>query len=253
LIDNYITTHQELQSFEQVAKHFGVYHYREDDTKLDKRFNEFVTQDFSDKLNEVRISLTKSIQLKGLYKLMNLMKLYCSVPPFGGIHIHIDFTDYWSDQNIQLCSKFIYNHLHEVENIFPPYVGSYNKRDVGIRKKGTYVNFSNYKSIEYRIAPLTFDYNTLLTWIVMCNKFTSSMIQRCHLNKVGKVDSKPKIYQSGGSYISCTPDFESPVVNNRSTGWTDYRNQLNSNSLYQYSMNYSSNVYGAYDIENYYI
>lgn len=131
--------------------------------------------------NELRVSMKDYSQLQGLYKILDLFKNSCIIPIGGGIHIHIDFKDY-DFHNIQLlASKYVKNHLREVESIFPKYLGSFNSRKVGIAEKRTYVNFSYHGSIEFRIAPLTFDYETLIKWVVNCNKFVTKLIHECHL------------------------------------------------------------------------
>lgn len=136
--------------------------------------------------NEIRVSIINGYQLKGLYKIMNLMKQYCEIPVGGGIHIHVDFSKYYCNENNQIAYKYITNRLDEVANIFPEYTGTYNKKRVGLSQKASWVNISNKQSIEFRIAPLTFNYETLLDWIIKVNKFVSKLISECHL--------KPKKY-----------------------------------------------------------
>jgi len=134
-------------------------------------------------LTEIRVSIKDYTQLKGLYNILNDMKDYCKIPLGGGIHIHVDFHDYFDDKNRKLAIKWMKNHLSRVESIFPKYLGTYNRREVGDTRKGTYVNFSYHKSIEFRIAPLTYNYETLIKWIIGCEKVVSDLINECHLVK----------------------------------------------------------------------
>ena len=70
-----------------------------------------------------------------------------------------------------------------VLSIFPKYTGKYNKREVGIGKKATYLNISNKKSLEFRIAPLSFDYTTVINWVIQCIKFRNKVIHDCRLKQ----------------------------------------------------------------------
>lgn len=89
-----------------------------------------------------------------------------------------------------------------MEAIFPEYQGKYNKREVGIRKKGTYVNFSLHDSIEFRIAPLTFEYETLLDWIIKCNKFVSELIYKCHLDSAVRSNESKRVIKRSSRRLS---------------------------------------------------
>jgi hypothetical protein len=193
---NYRKVHPEIKSEKQFSKHFNVYSYSEDLFDVYSRY-EGNTELIITDLNEIRVSLTHPLQLSGLYKILIEMKRYCTNPIGGGIHIHVDFSKYSNESNIKIAAGYIKHHLHEVEAIFPEYTGSYNKREVGIKRKGTYVNFSNYKSIEFRIAPLTFDYGTLLDWLIKCSKFVSRVIKECHLKPVSKSDDVKNYHENG--------------------------------------------------------
>lgn len=137
-----------------------------------------------DLFNELRVSISDYTQLSGLYDVLKLFKESCYLPEGGGIHIHIDFSEYRKSRNNRLKSKkWLTKHLDEVEDIFPKYNGTYNNKSVGIKQKGTYVNISRHGTIEFRIAPLTFEYGTLIEWIVKCNKLVTRLIHECHLTR----------------------------------------------------------------------
>lgn len=136
----------------------------------------------SDLFNELRVSISNYTQLSGLYDILKLFKESCYLPEGGGIHIHIDFSEYSNSRTNRLKSKrWLTKHIAEVENIFPKYNGTYNKKSVGIEQKGTYVNISRHGTVEFRIAPLTFEYGTLIEWVVKCNKLVTRLIHECHL------------------------------------------------------------------------
>jgi hypothetical protein len=135
-----------------------------------------------DKREEIRVSICDYRQLSGLYSIMNEMAKYCSISDDCGIHIHIDLTKYDSTVQKKKAVKWFNAHLCDVESIFPPYRGSYNKRNCDIGK-GNWINLSHHGTVEFRIAPLTFDYEELIVWIVKCSKLVSRMIRECRLDK----------------------------------------------------------------------
>ena len=150
------------------------YHVKE--IKCDKGDSE------DDDIIENRISIRNYKELKGLYRFMQDLSKYCTLHEGGGIHIHVDISPYRlnSKKEQEVC-HYIKKRLDTIKNIFPKYTGKYNKKDVGIRHKATWVNISNYGSIEFRIAPLTFDYSVLMSWIVKLIKFRNQLINDCNL------------------------------------------------------------------------
>lgn len=166
-----------------MAKHYGVYEIVSDS---------YSTED-PERLYEIRVSISNYTQLKGLYLFMQDLPEFCKLHEGGGIHIHIDISEFFPIHRIEIPMKrFIEKHLQEVVSIFPKYTGKYNKRRVGLASKGTYLNVSNKKSFEYRIAPLTFDYSTLIDWIIKCIKFRNKVIHKCKLKKHPELPS-PKV------------------------------------------------------------
>lgn len=156
-----------------MAKHYGVYEIIADS------FKNVSAED----LYEIRVSIKDYHQLKGLYKFMQDLPEFCKLHENGGIHIHVDISEYYPIHKPDNIAKYIRNNLKIVSDIFPKYTGHYNKREVGVQRKATYVNMSGKKSLEYRIAPLTFDYNKLITWVIDCVKFRNKIIQSCRLSK----------------------------------------------------------------------
>jgi hypothetical protein len=247
LAKNYVKLHPEIKSEKQFAKHFNVYKYSEDTLGTGYTSNEVPFISLPNSLNEIRVSLIHPLQLFGLYRILIEMKRYCENPIGGGIHIHVDFSKYSSEHNNKVAAGYIRNHLHEVEAIFPKYTGNYNKRKVGIQRKGTYVNFSRYNSIEFRIAPLTFDYETLLTWIVGCNKFVSKVITECHLKPRSKCDShynELPIYINtvNHSIESDQSDLDNSIssINELYNRWTVVNSVLTNSLDYSGQTSYSS-------------
>lgn len=141
----------------------------------------------TDNLYEIRVSIDKYKQLSSLYKILNDISKYCNYHQNGGIHIHIDMTQYLTtNRNSELeglMSRYISRRLDEIIKIFPKYTGKYNKKEVGIMRKKTYVNISRLGTLEFRIAPLTFDYTTLMTWISGLMRFRRKLITELRLIK----------------------------------------------------------------------
>ena len=119
----------------------------------------------------------------GLYKFMQDLPKYCRLHENGGIHIHLDMTefDFKKCKQRNVVKNYITKRLTAIGKIFPKYTGTYNKKRVGDVEKGTWVNMSRLGTLEFRIAPLTFDYYTLMTWIVKLVRFRRILIHDCRL------------------------------------------------------------------------
>lgn len=144
-----------------------------------------------DSIYEIRISIKDFHQLSGLYRFMQDMKEFCKLHEHGGIHIHVDMSKYPLTYSIKIdeIRNYITNRLNEIAKIFPKYTGTFNEKKVGIVHKGTWVNISRLNTLEFRIAPLTFDYGTLMNWILKVVKFRQNLIHDCRLIEQPK---KPK-------------------------------------------------------------
>ena len=173
-LGNFVAEHPEcLNNFEDfIRNYYGVYSFNADpDTET------------IDAIRELRVSLKDFHQLIGLYKFMQDLLKYCRLHENGGIHIHLDMTEF----NFKKCKQrsvvknYITRRLTEIGKIFPKYTGTYNKKRVGDVEKGTWVNMSRLGTLEFRIAPLTFDYYTLMTWIVKLVRFRRILIHDCRL------------------------------------------------------------------------
>ena len=192
------------------------YHVKE--IKCDKNDSE------DDDIIENRISIRNYKELKGLYRFMQDLSKYCTLHEGGGIHIHVDISSYQlNSKKEQEISYYIKRRLNIIKNIFPKYTGKYNKKTVGIRHKATWVNISNYGSIEFRIAPLTFDYSVLMSWIVKLIKFRNKLINDCNLSLCGFSGIKEVLQEISGFRINNND------INNLSA-YTTYYNITTENS-----------------------
>lgn len=170
-----------------------------------------------DNHEEIRVSIRDYRQLNGLYSIMKEMAKYCTISDDCGIHIHVDLTRFDTNDYRKVAIEWFNNHLSDVESIFPKYTGSYNKR-IAKCGKGSWVNLSVHGTVEFRIAPLTFDYEVLIIWIVKCCKLVSRMIKECRLDCIRVVKSEDKRVvtdlraDQGGNYITITPNDNGSIV-----------------------------------------
>jgi hypothetical protein len=131
---------------------------------------------------EHRISIRNYSQAAGLYKILQDMKKYCTLNPGSGIHLHIDahkITNHnfiRSGNNQQKIEDFLTSKLDTLEDIFGKYTGCYNRKEVRFENKSSWINIRyNMDSIEFRIAPMTFEYETVILWIIQCNQIVKQL------------------------------------------------------------------------------
>lgn len=172
-----IGTPPEERSDEKIKEIFGILEFSQDSPydSIKDEIEEEVD------LEEFRVSISNYKQLKGLYDLLLEASKFCKFSDNSGIHIHIDWEKYLNNHTKCLAEKWFNSHLTEVESIFPEYKGQYNERKACIDSKRSYVNIRSFlKSIEFRIAPLTFDYSILINWIIECTKLVKRMTFETH-------------------------------------------------------------------------
>lgn len=106
--------------------------------------------------------------LRCLYDISYQLKFNCERSD-SGIHYQVDCTEWWD--KLYNAKDYHYNKILEPykENILLEldtwqYQGSYNKRD-----SNWYRLNSDFKTIEFRIGEMTFDYPVLFNRIIHCN------------------------------------------------------------------------------------
>lgn len=180
-----------------------------------------------DRIVEIRISIVDFHQLRGLYRFMQDLSEFCRLHEGGGIHIHVDMVDYLKSSKIQKeVASYLKRHINDIIAIFPKYTGKFNRRTIGIQHKRTYLNISRLGTFEFRIAPLTFDYHTLLTWIRGCIKFRNKVICECKLKALNK------IILEDDPVITPTNSFSWPDEDTSTTSTQLTVERLNSNDSY---------------------
>lgn len=138
-------------------------------------------------LSELRFRIPNGIKgMIALYKLSDFLKEHAELNLESGIHYHIDFTDI-KKENFDLLRRihsgshsFILKSLKSWD-----YKGNFNTWEVSNRK--TAVKFhSGYKTLEFRIGEMTFDYELLMKRIINCQNISralKSSLKRSHLKK----------------------------------------------------------------------
>jgi hypothetical protein len=188
--DNNVVSYRRSNAINQILRYYGIMDYDEDNAGRDAVNPGYDNSNF----NEHKIRIKDFSQLCGLYEILNDMKKYCRLNMGSGIHIHVDVSDVASAFGHDvygvygnLFKQYLNTKLDEIEQIFYPgehYTGTYNSyKEVCAGKTPFWVAIRPDKTtLEFRIAPMTFDYTTIVTWLVKLN----NLVDRCIL-------SNPKI------------------------------------------------------------
>jgi hypothetical protein len=193
-------------------------------------------------MNEVRISISGYKQLITLYNTLQILSRYLIIPKInGGIHIHIDAPFVKESEGRKFAVDWFNKSaiLSEVLQIFEGYTGTYNKRRAS-EGKGSYIRVSDYPTIEFRIGRLTYDYNTIIRYIIKC----SELVRRCKHDAMLSNISKNKVPDNEVKYRTLG-EFTIELNNNGSIGTptrvtddvTELRNQLDAVQQYVSALN----------------
>lgn len=164
-------------------------------------------------ITEIRISIDDFHGLQGLYDFLQDVNEFCIIHPNGGIHFHLDLSRYFSSNDWKECNRYVRacmnwcsKRLDRLETILPKYTGTYNKKKVAFKSKASWINFSRLTTMEVRIAPLTFEYATLISWIAGLSKFRNEMLNQCGLSKsrrsATKVNKVVSQLTTSGNYLT---------------------------------------------------
>jgi len=160
----------------------------------------------SGKLNEIRLSFMGYKQLIPLFNALELMNKYCSIPvEKGGIHIHVDYPELNSITKENVLTWFRNPIIQsKILNIFGGYKGTYNKLGAS-ENKGYYVRVSSLKTIEFRIARLTYNYSTIIRWVIEVSK----LVKECKL-RTSSITSKVITNSDGDHTFNYTDNSSCP-------------------------------------------
>lgn len=119
-----------------------------------------------------------------LYNLLEQMKLNNIFDELGGIHFHVDMTrtyKYLTAHKLRDCEQYILTELDKWK-----YPGTYNKRGINfghsyIGTSGNWLRFqSGFKTAEFRICEMTFDYDVLIKRLIHGCEIISHLNNHIH-------------------------------------------------------------------------
>lgn len=188
-LEGFRKKYDEKATDKSMAEYYGAYEISSDEVISNRRHSnnssmndEVESDEVDDRIVETRVSIKDFHQLSGLYRFMQDLPEFCLLHEGGGIHIHIDMSMFnMSEKKVKEIQGYITKRLNIVGKLFPPYKGKFNKKEVGIQRKATWINISRKQTLEFRTPPLTFDYYTLMTWITGVVKFRNILIHECKL------------------------------------------------------------------------
>lgn len=119
---------------------------------------------------EYTFRVRKGIEgLMGMYVMCEFLIYYCDFNPLSGIHYHVDMSDVsWVTINSNwsmlltssVCKRYIPDRIIKSLESWN-YKGEYNSKGVGTQK-GYWVAYrDHFKSLEFRIGEMTFDYSLM--------------------------------------------------------------------------------------------
>jgi len=111
--------------------------------------------------------------------------------PLSGVHYHIDFTDMFDDirNNTRILDEIEEQILSELDTW--GYDGKFNSRKISTAHNYIRMN-SQFKTFEFRIGEMTFDYALLAKRIIHCNQL-SLLIKNAYKfgsNQISKLDKE---------------------------------------------------------------
>lgn len=130
---------------------------------------------------EHRIRIKDYSQLPGLYKILELMKETCEINKEGGLHLHIDVsefltingTTYREYEQFKTRERILVNGLEKKREYlvdFFQYQGNNKTEMIGMDDKAYCITTRSDKgTVEFRMGHCTFDYEKIVKWIVVCS------------------------------------------------------------------------------------
>lgn len=164
----------------RVSNKYGIFAYEEEISTFNKNPNE----DYI----EHKISIRNYKQLTGLYNILKDINQHCTLNIISGIHIHVDFPICDLIRNYVVHKFFTKTCTNgTMERIF----GS--TKDLNYLKENNCSSFktswiflnTNLNTIEFRIAPMTFDYSTIVNWMIEVNKLVTKFNNK-HMKRLRK-------------------------------------------------------------------
>lgn len=168
-------------NYRSLAKSYGVHELVIEEEHSSSGYTAGTLQHVEDKIGytEHNISIINYSQIIGLYKILNDMKKHCKLNTASGCHIHLDIS--------HLLKPDIYAHYYElrkhftklirqgtIEQIFGKYTGKMMHSKDCDSGKSSWININTkFHTLEFRTAPMTFEYSTIIRWFIAVNKLLS--------------------------------------------------------------------------------
>lgn len=123
--------------------------------------------------SELRFRIPSGIKgLICLYNISEFLKEHALINPSSGVHYHVDFTDVCENHEKLYSLFFLIPRdwiLKSLESW--GYTGSFNEWEVSFDK--TAVKFHlDYRTVEFRIGEMTFDYELFIKRIIHCQNIS---------------------------------------------------------------------------------
>lgn len=155
-------------SYPELARKYNIHSLLIDDQHAGFRVTDY---------DEHNISIINYTQIIGLYNILQDMQKFCSLNTASGCHIHLDLhkTMKLPNYSHNEIATFFTNKCNNgtIESIFGKYPegGMMWIKACGNNHKGNWITTrKDYKSLEFRTAPMTFDYSTIIKWFIAVNK-----------------------------------------------------------------------------------
>jgi len=173
--------------------------------------------------DEQRFRIPKGIKgLVCLYKLSLFMKEYYGLNTDSGIHYHVDFThmpEWWEKMKVDTNYRALWineNNPWVIESLKKwGYKGTYNSMLIKYDGKEALKLHSTYKTLEYRIGEMTFEYELLFKRISNCCSITSKLQKDLLSPRSLKVETKLKAPKVVGKI---NPEELLGTINGRTRG-----------------------------------
>lgn len=223
-----------------VENYYSITDYAEDQPSSYNNYCKYSKQNNDDNgFNEHKIRISDYKQLPGLFEILGDMKKYCRLNMQSGIHLHIDISAEYNRINITKLAETITTRMDDIENIFYPnskYDFDFNTdRRCGTSKGHNWIAIRNYKTVEFRIAPMTFEYSEIVRWIVECQKIVRWAIKKQGIKRIGeKLSHRQIMIERITEFLQSNPAEGGPYHPLK-------RNDIKQ-ILYEYKANYSDDI-----------
>lgn len=175
-----------------MLEYYNIHEYAEDKADNPYTSHRYYNVNEDSPFNEHKFMIKDYTQLSGLYEILNDMKEHCRINVESGIHIHISINDIMAGLNwhkeednalgkLNLLKEILRPRLDDIRKIFfdnEEDMGTFNDKGIGINTKYLWLNIrrlynpENY-TIEFRIAPQTFNYSKIMHWVTECTKIVN--------------------------------------------------------------------------------